>query len=293
MSIIFFDIDGTVMDLDGTIPPSAVTAVRRLRQAGHHCVINTGRPRLAMDPQLMDMDFDGLVCSCGQYIQLDGKIIRHVGFDRETSRKILEIGRRCRVDMYFEEAERIWCDTPHGIVNRELRGAIARLEARGVRVGQPDGDPDFHFNKVCVLTAPDSLREEFLAEVAPMCQVIDRGNMLELPVRGYSKASGCLAVAQALGEDLADCYAIGDSANDLEMLQCVGHPLVMGGARPGCRRWRSMSPAPRRRTACTTPWSTRACWRNNRPFPDNRIYIKAARRGMDGAFSGQPVKIFF
>ena len=92
MSIIFFDIDGTVMDLDGTIPSSAVTAVRRLRQAGHHCVINTGRPRLAMDPQLMDMDFDGLVCSCGQYIQLDGKIIRHVGFDRETSRKILEIG---------------------------------------------------------------------------------------------------------------------------------------------------------------------------------------------------------
>lgn len=73
MSIIFFDIDGTVMDLDGTIPPSAVTAVRRLRQAGHHCVINTGRPRLAMDPQLMDMDFDGLVCSCGQYIQLDGE----------------------------------------------------------------------------------------------------------------------------------------------------------------------------------------------------------------------------
>lgn len=90
----------------------------------------------------MDMDFDGLVCSCGQYIQLDGKIIRHVGFDRETSRKILEIGRRCRVDMYFEEAERIWCDTPHGVVNRELRGAIARLEARGVRVGQPTEIPD-------------------------------------------------------------------------------------------------------------------------------------------------------
>ena len=67
-----------------------------------------------------------------------------MGVDRETSRKILEIGRRCRVDMYFEEAEHIRCDTPHGIVNRELRGAIARLEARGGRVGQPAGDPDFH-----------------------------------------------------------------------------------------------------------------------------------------------------
>ena len=45
-------------------------------------------------------------------------------------------------------------------------------------MGQPDGDPDFHVDKVCVLTAPDSLREEFLAEVAPMCQIIDRGSML-------------------------------------------------------------------------------------------------------------------
>lgn len=283
MSIIFFDIDGTVMDLDGTIPPSAVTAVRRLRQAGHHCVINTGRPRLAMDPQLMDMDFDGLVCSCGQYIQLDGKIIRHVGFDRETSRKILEIGRRCRVDMYFEEAERIWCDTPHGVVNRELRGAIARLEDRGVRVGQPDGDPDFHFDKVCVLTAPDSLREEFLAEAAPMCQVIDRGNMLELPVRGYSKASGCLAVAQALGEDLADCYAIGDSANDLEMLQCPGPGAGGGGVchrHPGGGR-----PVPRHGPRGPAGGITAL-------FPIARYISKPPGGGWTALFPGSLSKIF-
>lgn len=230
MSVIFFDIDGTVMDLDGSIPASAVTAVRRLRQAGHHCVINTGRPRIAMEPSLLAMDFDGLVCSCGQYIQLDGRVLRHVGFDRETSRKILEIGRRCRVDMYFEEADHIWVDTPHGVLNRELKNAVDRLKAGGVRVGQPDLDPDFRFDKVCVLTAADSRTEEFLAAVAPMCQIIDRGGIYELPVRGYTKASGCAAVARELGEDLADCYAIGDSANDLEMLQCVGHPLVMGSA---------------------------------------------------------------
>ena len=239
MSIIFFDIDGTIMDVKVNVGDSVeraqVVIIMEAMKMENEIVAPVGGKvlavQVAMEPQLLELAFDGLVCSCGQYIQLDGRVLRHVGFDRDTSRKILEAGRRCLVDMYFEEASHIWVDTPHHHLNRELENAVKRLERGGVRVGRPDGDPDFHFDKVCVLVGPDSRREEFLAEMAPLCQIIDRGGgMFELPMRGYSKASGCRAVAQALGADLADCYAIGDSPNDLEMLACVGHPLVMGDA---------------------------------------------------------------
>lgn len=44
MSIVFFDLDGTLVDEDGNIPPSAALAIRRLRENGHYCVVNTGLP---------------------------------------------------------------------------------------------------------------------------------------------------------------------------------------------------------------------------------------------------------
>ena len=61
MSIVFFDLDGTLVDEDGNIPPSAALAIRRLRENGHYCVVNTGRPFRDRDPALDALDFDGCV----------------------------------------------------------------------------------------------------------------------------------------------------------------------------------------------------------------------------------------
>ena len=43
--VIFFDIDGTIVD-DGTqiIPQSTIESVKKLRALGHIPVVNTGRP---------------------------------------------------------------------------------------------------------------------------------------------------------------------------------------------------------------------------------------------------------
>lgn len=231
MSIIFFDIDGTIMDTDGSIPASTVAAIRRLQKKGHHCLINTGRPPVDLEQQLLDMNFDGLLCTCGQYILMNGQLLFHQGFDRETSLQILALGRKYRVDLYFEGVEKIWMDCHHQPLHREIQNAIARLGRHGVTIGSPDDDPDFRFDKFCALAGSDSRMEDFLAQARRWCQVIDRGGgMYELPKLGCSKATGCLLACRELGIPPEDCYAIGDSTNDMEMLRCVGHPIVMGNA---------------------------------------------------------------
>ena len=50
--IIIFDVDGTLTDVDGNIPADAAEAVRRARERGNLCVINTGRPFLHLVDQI-------------------------------------------------------------------------------------------------------------------------------------------------------------------------------------------------------------------------------------------------
>ena len=48
--LIFFDIDGTMIDEETkVVPESAIEAVRRARENGHVCVINTGRSKKLVD----------------------------------------------------------------------------------------------------------------------------------------------------------------------------------------------------------------------------------------------------
>lgn len=231
MSIIFFDLDGTLVDENGRVPHSAVLAIRKLRENGHYCVVNTGRPFRDRDPALDNMTFDGYVCSCGQHLIFQGETLLHDGFDKETSRLIAQTGHACGLGMYFESEEGFWIDNSFPPLAPCLQMAVDRLYRNGEVVGSPLEDENFHCDKMSISYTPESSLQAFLTFIQSYCEIIDQGRqMYELPKRGYSKGIGCQKLASLLHTPLEDCYAIGDSANDLSMLQCVGHPIAMGNS---------------------------------------------------------------
>lgn len=61
--------------------------------------------------------------------------------------------------------------------------------------------------------------------------LIPHGTMVvEAVPKGYSKATGIEFLIKHLGGTKEQCYAFGDSINDLEMLQYVPHSIGMGNA---------------------------------------------------------------
>jgi hydroxymethylpyrimidine pyrophosphatase-like HAD family hydrolase len=52
----------------------------------------------------------------------------------------------------------------------------------------------------------------------------------ELVPAGYSKGKGIDILRKRIGVGREDCYAFGDSRNDLTMLRHAGHSIAMGNA---------------------------------------------------------------
>ena len=73
MSVIFFDIDGTLAT-GTTVPESAAAAVAHARAAGNYVFICTGRPRRYAQEHF-GAYADGFVCSNGRLAVCDGRVL--------------------------------------------------------------------------------------------------------------------------------------------------------------------------------------------------------------------------
>ncbi|RJS72861.1 MAG: phosphoglycolate phosphatase [Candidatus Syntrophoarchaeum sp. WYZ-LMO15] len=69
-----------------------------------------------------------------------------------------------------------------------------------------------------------------LAEINPLLEVVDSGLALHIKDRRINKAEALKVVSDIIEVDLADFAAIGDSDNDIEMLEEVGMGIAVGNA---------------------------------------------------------------
>ncbi len=230
-SILFFDIDGTIIDERGYIPPSAVEAIHAAQQGGHLCIVNTGRPFGHVDRRVKAIGFDGYICSCGQHIELDGQVVLHAGFDRGQSRAIVALNRKCRLNALYEAEDGLWLDFNDPLPENVQRDR-ARFAADGlITTGSVDAS-DFRFDKFCVWESSGSDFSLLRETLRDTCTMIDRGHehFFECILKDYSKATGVRFLQERCHVPPERCYAFGDSTNDLAMLSAVPHAVAMGNA---------------------------------------------------------------
>lgn len=227
--MIFFDIDGTLVpECTNDVPESAQNAIRQAMANGHLVFINSGRTFINMHPNLKKLGFSGYCCGCGTEIYLGEEPLYSFELDQDSCLKISTYFLEHNLTALFEGNNRLhYCGTPNE--NRDMSSFEESLGVTFHPVKTKEDLQDLSFTKMVYWKPshmPETEIEQFLSK---WFDIIDRGNgMREAVPLNHSKATAIEYLCKHFQIPLENCYALGDSTNDLPMLKYVPHAIAMG-----------------------------------------------------------------
>lgn len=246
------DMDETFLDSNHAIPPANLRALRRMRELGVLFVPSSGR----WYSSIMD-NFPGEVRELleGSYVlSYNGGFINRVGdpeplttcgLSRACAEELYARGRELGLAMHINVAD------GHVFVSDaddDERAYLASIS--GVTHVNSRDHPDLSFLegrdivKILYVNRDFDALQELGASLAPVAErlgvevTFSSKRYLEFMPAGVNKGTGLARLAEMLEIPLSEVIAVGDSANDLSMIQAaglgVGVANVTDDVRPSC-----------------------------------------------------------
>ena len=208
---------------------STKEAIRIARANGHICMINTGRTkRLVGEDITGQVEFDGLLLGCGSEIEYRGRRLMHKTFTLKESQAILDAMKKYHVDAILEGSREDYAPRGEEVFSQAFRDMAAEIEERKYdRYANALGN----FDKLYAYAETPEGMDAMKRELAGILDFIDREHGYhELVPTGYSKATAIRYITDYLKIPMEDTVAIGDSNNDLPMLQYAHTSIAMGNS---------------------------------------------------------------
>ncbi|MED3843443.1 Cof-type HAD-IIB family hydrolase [Geobacillus stearothermophilus] len=229
--IVFFDIDGTLLDEQKQLPSSTVEAVRQLKQAGVYVAIATGRAPFMFADVRRQLGIDSFISFNGQYVVFEGTVLHKRPLRREKVRTLAEDAHRNGHPLVFMDAEEMRAsvgDHPH-----------IHVSMGSLKFSHPPVDPLYYENNdiyQALLFCRAAEEEPYVRNYPEFRFVRWHDVSTDVLPAGGSKAEGIRLMIEKLGIDKGDVYAFGDGLNDIEMLSFVGTGVAMGNAHEEVKR---------------------------------------------------------
>ena len=235
--LLAIDVDGTLLDSSHHLRADVKDSVCRLAASGLEVALATARGPAAVREIVRQFDFSPwLICFSGGWIgQLNRSPLQrtNVQLDKRipsaAARSILRIAfsHHLEPNVFTPESWRVRNAT--GEILEESR--IVNLQPSVVTDLLADGEEP---SKIMLIGSKDQASDVLLrireSIRAFSNATFSKTNYLEILPTGVNKAKALAVLTEALGLNLLQVAAIGDAANDLEMLNEVGLSIAMGNA---------------------------------------------------------------
>ena len=239
IKLIAIDMDGTLLNSKKELLEETKQYFKEFHTKGTETllVLCTGRPETGIRPYLKDLGYleenHYIISQNGAniYESQTGNRIMDAFVDSVEIQKWIELGKKhgvsvmgAGVDYYysFDEDPTEWMEFDVKIVNGSLK-RITKEESLStdfyklLLLGDEEQLNEFE------TIIPQESRDEFYV-------VRSQKYLVEVLKKGVNKAFGLEKLAAALNIDPCEIAAIGDAANDIEMLEYAGLAIAMGNA---------------------------------------------------------------
>ena len=244
-----FDLDGTLLEADGSLAADSASCLRELAARGFVVAAATGRRLWSALPRLRGA---GLVGSC---VVHNGALVADIASASalaatplaaaEIDAVVARLRERGLAPLFFTDAPRgpreilheVGAPDPTGFLAWYGKYAAAHLTRMAPPLAAAAGEAVLR-----VVTHGSAAQMEALAQAVEAAVPTVRGFVQrEMAVPGFraellsrraDKWQGIRFVARRHGIEPAAIVAVGDDANDVELLRSAGHSLAAPGAAP-------------------------------------------------------------
>lgn len=247
IQLLAMDLDGTSLQADHqSFTPRLHRALADAYTQGVAIVPITGRPQFLIPPAIhTGAAWENLcvLCNGGETRRIaTGELLQGCYLPPQVSLAVIALAHQYDISVELSAQGHIYLtqeswDRSRGYPQYISYHLNVVLPARGVvvdRLEDTASTPGLHVDKINLPHIPAAIHDSFASQLdrLPLSYFWSGPFNIEISNERSTKANGLLDVCQRLGIDPARTMAMGDSGNDVSMLQTAGFSVAMGNAAP-------------------------------------------------------------
>lgn len=220
--VVFFDLDGTLLNEQKNIEPEVAQALTQLKANGYLRVIASGRHESELKHSQEQAGIRSFIALNGGYVEYDGQPIYKAQIDKNVVAKVVETATNLNDSVSFFSG--------HHKGRTEVTETMKQAFAYS-KTPMPEFDPEFYekYPVYMLLIFTEQNDKYFMGPYADdLTFYRNTPYSIDTVFKGVSKAQGIQKLLQAMNLEHVPTYAFGDGNNDLPMLNLVDHPIAMG-----------------------------------------------------------------